>query len=276
MDSSRAPPNAQASSKMRKRYLFFDIDRTLTAGGYQKSYVPESARYALDKLREDGHFLSLATGRSHAMAQDYMRELGFDNMVSDGGYGVTIGGELLGITPLPKDKMVKLVRECQEKGYAWGIQTDNSVFRTVPDGRFQELTNDPFMKSRIVPGLDPADYPELYKAYIVCTQEQERQIEALKDLPHYRFFDEYLFVEPMAKAVGIRKVMDYFGADYSDAIVFGDSVNDLSMFVDDWTKVAMGNAIEELKAKADIVTTDVEDDGIYNACVTLGLLEKRR
>jgi hydroxymethylpyrimidine pyrophosphatase-like HAD family hydrolase len=54
--------------------------------------------------------------------------------------------------------------------------------------------------------------------------------------------------------------------------VFGDSENDLSMFVDDWTKVAMGNAIPELKAKADLVTTDVDDDGIYNACISLGLL----
>ena len=95
---------------------------------------------------------------------------------------------------------------------------------------------------------------------------------AIRDLPHYRFFKEYVFVEPMAKAVGIRRVMDHFGADYADAIVFGDSENDLSMFVDDWTKVAMGNAIPELKAKADLVTTDVEADGIYNACVSLGLL----
>ena len=36
----------------RKRYLFFDIDRTLTAGGYQKSYVPESAKLALAKMRQ--------------------------------------------------------------------------------------------------------------------------------------------------------------------------------------------------------------------------------
>ena len=65
--------------------------------------------------------------------------------------------------------------------------------------------------------------------------------------------------------------MDYFGADYSDVVVFGDAANDLSMFVDGWTKVAMGNAIDELKAKADFVTTDVDKDGIYNACVQLGL-----
>ena len=53
--------------------------------------------------------------------------------------------------------------------------------------------------------------------------------------------------------------------------MFGDSENDLSMFVDGWTKVAMGNAIDELKARADYVTNDVENDGIYNACKALGL-----
>lgn len=257
---------------MRKRYLFFDIDRTLTAGGYQDSYVPDSTKFALSKLREDGHFLCIATGRSHGMAAGYMRELGFENMVSDGGYGVTIGGKLLGITPLPKEKVVRLVRECQEKGIAWGVQTDDSACRLVPDGRFQSVTNDLYMKSRIVPGLDPESFPELFKAYVACSPEIEDTITSLRDLPHYRFFKEYIFVEPMDKATGIKRVMDHFGADYSDVIVFGDSENDLSMFIDGWTKVAMGNAIPELKAKADIVTTDVDADGIYNACVSLGLM----
>ncbi|MBQ5753927.1 MAG: HAD hydrolase family protein, partial [Alistipes sp.] len=45
-------------------------------------------------------------------------------------------------------------------------------------------------------------------------------------------------------------------------------------FVDDWTKVAMGNAIPELKARADYITTDVDKDGIYNACIALGLFEE--
>lgn len=256
---------------MRKRYLFFDIDRTLTAGGYSRSYVPDSARLALDKMREAGHFLSLATGRSEAMARDYMRKLGFENMVSDGGYGVTVDGRLLGITPLPKEKVVRLVRECQAKDIPWGIQADNSVERLVPDGRFEAVTNDPYMKSRIVPGLDPEDYPELFKAYIACSRDAAPSLAALQELPHYHFFDEYAFVEPMDKAEGVRRVMDHFGADYADAIVFGDSENDLSMFVDGWTKVAMGNAIDELKSRADYVTTDVENDGIYNACKALGL-----
>ena len=44
------------------------------------------------------------------------------------------------------------------------------------------------------------------------------------------------------------------------------------MFTDDWTKVAMGNAVPALKEKADLVTTGVNDDGIWNACVQLGLI----
>ncbi len=48
-------------------------------------------------------------------------------------------------------------------------------------------------------------------------------------------------------------------------------MNDITMFTDDWYKVAMGNAIPELKAKADFITDNVDADGIYNACLKLGL-----
>ena len=60
-------------------------------------------------------------------------------------------------------------------------------------------------------------------------------------------------------------------ASVGDVVVFGDSKNDLSMFLDKWTKVAMGNASPELKAKADYITSDVDKDGIYHACAALGL-----
>ena len=70
---------------MRKRYLFFDIDGTLLAGGYENSYIPLSTKEALCRLRDQGHFLAIATGRSHAMAKETMHALGFENMVSDGG-----------------------------------------------------------------------------------------------------------------------------------------------------------------------------------------------
>ena len=255
----------------KKRYLFFDIDGTLLAGGYHNTYIPESTVLALRKCREAGHFLCIATGRLQAMAVGCMHEMGFTSMVSDGGYGITIDDQFYGAIPLPRDLVIALVDECEEKGMPWSLQTDNVVYRTAPDCRFEDFTHDVYMETRVVPGLDPRDHDKIYKMYIACLPGEEQQLEHLSALPWCRYHDEYLFVESTDKSVGIKLIMDKLGADYSDAIVFGDELNDMSMFTDDWTKVAMGNACPELKARADLITTNVEDDGIYNACVALGL-----
>lgn len=256
---------------MRKRYLFFDIDGTLIAGGYASGYVPDSAKEALKLLKRQGHFLAIATGRSNAMARPIMEELGFVNMVSDGGYGITIDNRLLGIKPLPKEHIVALVRECEERDLPWGLQVDDSDTRLVPDERFYEATHDIYQKTKVVPGLRPENEDVIYKAFVACEAPVEHSIQALKNLPWCRYQKEYFFIEPTYKAEGIRAVLNHFGADRRDAIVFGDSENDLSMFTDEWTKVAMGNAVQALKDRADYITTDADRDGIYNACAALGL-----
>lgn len=258
---------------MRRKYLFFDIDGTLAAGGYGNTYIPDSTKLALEKLREAGHFLAIATGRSQAMAEGYLEELGFENMVSDGGYGITIEGKVIEIRPLPKQDVIRVIDECKQRDIPWALQVDNTVFRSAPDNRFEEFTHDVYMQTRVVEGLDPNDYDEIYKAYIACYPPMEHTLESLKSISWGRFHNEYIFVEPTDKAYGIRRIMEHFGADCSDVVVFGDAANDLSMFVDGWTKVAMGNAIPELKERADYITTDVDKDGIYNACVALSLIE---
>ena len=259
---------------MKKKYLFFDIDGTLVAGGYSASYIPDSVHETIKRLKDAGHFMALATGRSYAMAVDFMKALGFENMVHDGGYGLTLNNELLGITPLDKDKVCALIRECDEKGFPWGISVNNDTVRFVRDEKFMAEAHDTYMTTKIVEGLNPNDYENIYKAYIACNEGEEKQLETLRELPWCRFHKEYFFVEPADKAYGIRKVMDHFDAPYEDVIVFGDNNNDLSMFTDDWYKVAMGNATADLKAKADYITDDVDRDGVYKACEYLGLFEK--
>lgn len=256
---------------MKQRYIFFDIDGTLKAGGYDNAYIPDSTKEALQRLRAAGHKLAIATGRSEAMARDYLQELGFENMVSDGGYGITIEGRLHSITPLPKELIVKLIDECEALGIPWALQIDNSDTRQAPDSRFEESAHDIYMNTEIVEGLNPRDYDNIYKAYVACQTPEEQQLKTLKELPWCRFLDGYIFVEPADKAHGVRKILEYWGADAKDAIVFGDGINDLSMFVDRWYKVAMGNACGELKERADYITTDVDKDGIWNACKELGL-----
>ena len=47
-------------------------------------------------------------------------------------------------------------------------------------------------------------------------------------------------------------MVDHFKGNYKDVVVFGDEKNDLSMFRDEWTSIAMGNAIDELKEKSNL------------------------
>ncbi|MEI3234431.1 MAG: HAD hydrolase family protein [Intestinibacter bartlettii] len=57
----------------------------------------------------------------------------------------------------------------------------------------------------------------------------------------------------------MKSILDYYHAPYEDAVVFGDNKNDLKMFRDEWTSIAMGNAIDELKERATFVTKDAVD-----------------
>lgn len=258
---------------MKKKYLFFDIDGTLAGGGHAYTYVPDSCREALRKVREAGHFTAICTGRSQCLSVKLMKELGFHHMVSDGGYGITIDDELLEIIPLDKERVIDLIDECKEKGIPWALHTDNTPARKAPDSSFFDYTHDEHIRTEVVEGLDPRNCENIYKAYVACHTPEEYQLESLKKLPWCRVRDTHIFVEPVDKAFGIKKIMDHFHADYQDVIVFGDSLNDITMFIDEWTCVAMGNAEEEIKAKADLITTSLDEDGIYKACEKLQLFE---
>ena len=237
---------------MNRKFFFFDIDGTLAVGTPGRQYIPESTKKAIRMLKEQGHFVAIATGRSYAMAVDHMRSLGFENMVSDGGNGITIDNELITIKPLDYQKCLNLIDECKGKGFIWAISPDNKTRRLAPDSRFYDFTHDVYMDTEVVDGLDPRNYDQIFKVYVACFAPEEQKLETLKELPWCRFHKEYLFVEPGDKSVG----------------------NDLSMFRDEWTSIAMGNAIDELKEKATYVTTPCDQDGIYNACVHFGWIQE--
>lgn len=255
---------------MQKKYFFFDIDGTLVDSGHGMSYVPESTQKAIELLRKNGHFCALATGRSHAMAEEFLEGFGFDHMVSDGGNGITLNRKLVGIEPIDKEIVCELIHECEEKGFAWALSPTNEKVRYSPTSRFRELAHDYYMETKVVEGLRPEDCDIIYKAYIACDYPQEFQLKTLDKIDWCRYADYYIFVEPCDKSVGIRKMLEILGGKIEDVVVFGDQLNDLTMFCKDWTSIAMGNAVDELKERADYVTSDVDKDGIYNACKHFG------
>ncbi len=66
----------------------------------------------------------------------------------------------------------------------------------------------------------------------------------------------------MTKGERLNKLLTLIGLDSDNAVVFGDSVNDISMFEVCKTKIALGNAVDELKAIATEVTKSYKEDGV--------------
>jgi len=68
-------------------------------------------------------------------------------------------------------------------------------------------------------------------------------------------------LHPLAdKAHGLQKLIDHLELDAKGITVFGDSLNDLGMFAKAGTSVAVGNALDEVKEKADIVLPHTNDE----------------
>ncbi|UTY38218.1 HAD hydrolase family protein [Allocoprobacillus halotolerans] len=67
--------------------------------------------------------------------------------------------------------------------------------------------------------------------------------------------------------------MKYLDASIEDTFAFGDVKIDIPMLEYCQVGVAMGRGGDEIKAMADYVTDDVDQDGLYNAFVHFGLIE---
>lgn len=255
---------------MRRRYCFFDYDGTLRSRSLDA--VPASAHAALDNLRENGHFVALATGRLQSDALEVLAPCGIDTMVADGGNSVTIDGKLISIEGMPLEPSRAFAHRLDDEGWAWAVNCENARTCLTRDERYASLVTHLYYTPVVDPALDIDTVDPIYKIFVPCKRGEEQAID-FTGVTWARYSDELIYIEPTDKSRGIRKMMKLLDAPIEDVIVFGDGTNDIDMFRPEWTSVAMGNAVPELKERADLVTSSVDDDGIWNACVKLGLIK---
>lgn len=251
---------------MNKKYLFFDIDGTLTThnpGGI----ILDSTLKALDMLRKNGHFTAIATGRAQILSRDFAAQAHINNIVSDGGNGITLNGKLLGIEPLNKTKALAIIDEALKKNISFAISIDNTTNLYSRKNTF-DLTH--FYNIIEDPHFDFYKTEKIFKIFLSMTEEEEKHFAGIYDLGYMKYHDNSIIIEPDDKFSGIEKMMKLLNAPVEDVVVFGDGLNDYSMFQKAPMSIAMGNAIDKLKEIATYVTNDSNEHGIFNACKHFG------
>lgn len=246
-----------------KKYIFFDIDGTLTTP--LTAEFPESTKKAIRLLQENGHFVAIATGRIQKDAKEVADALGIHSFVSDGGNGVTIDGNILSSEGLPLSSCFKLLEEIDGENHPWAVAPKNEKYCITPFPHYLEKVTYPYYDVDVQEDFDFHSLKEVRKIFIACTAETQKEI-LLHGLPMVWFRKDTMLVEPVQKEKGIFEIQKRFDVPDEDIVVFGDGMNDRSMFRKEWTRIAMGNAKEELKALASYVTSRADEDGIYKAC----------
>ncbi|NLV53008.1 MAG: HAD family phosphatase [Bacteroidales bacterium] len=100
-------------------------------------------------------------------------------------------------------------------------------------------------------------------------RELESELQVVLEGKAGVFRSEPFFLEivPLGidKAKGLKVLLERMGIEREEVIAFGDGYNDVTMIEFAGTGVAMGNATEEIKNAADMVTRSNNDDGIVFA-----------
>lgn len=254
---------------MKRKYIFFDIDGTLTDAN-PGGKILESTYRTLHQLKANGHFVAIATGRAQYMAMDAAKEAHIDCLVTDGGNGITLHNELQYIKPIDFVQANRVIDQCIEYHYPFAVALKNEAILYTN----QKIQSKQMLPTKLIEdeNINFHQVKEIFKIFISCSEEEEKLLD-LGTLDYMRYFKGQVIVEPVEKYQGILEMVHLLKGNEKDIVVFGDGLNDISMIQKAPLGIAMGNAIDEVKEVADFVTKRNDDDGIEYACRHFGWID---
>lgn len=259
-----------------KSIVSFDIDMTLL--DHKTWAIPHSALKAVEQLRST-HYIVLATGRDmdHPISADIRRQLNPDAIIHLNGTKITVGNKLIFDHYFNPELLKRLLSYSDAQPFSIGTTIDGKDYYTNQEAIIQHdlgfwgNSNRCFQPASLL-----MEKPVRTLAYIGERSLGEKLAEAFPEI-NVLFFAGYkgadLVEKGSSKAKGLRRLCRYFQCDMQNCIAFGDSMNDMDIIKEAGLGIAMGNALDELKDLADYITSRIDEDGIWNACIQLGLFE---
>lgn len=259
----------------------FDVDGTLY--DYKSHSIPASTIEAIKKLKEKGILFVIASGRAPYGLGKALNELQADYILGDNGaLVVNQKGEILKRHDFSRASVdqINAFAKRVSAGLCWKF-TDRMYIYQNPEKidwlesqLLSDVGREPFVFDDHTRHLRDLPQSASLHAPANLVREEFKENDELAFLAFSN--DGYdVVLKNMNKGVGLLELMEVLHLDSTEIIAFGDNYNDLEMLEVAGTCVAMGNAIEEVKKMATLVTGDCGEDGIYSALEKLGIIESR-
>ncbi|WP_278909786.1 HAD family hydrolase [Faecalicoccus pleomorphus] len=276
------------------KIIFLDADGTLL---HHEGFIPQSALQACQLAQKNGHKIVLCTGRQKVEVYGDMLKLDYDGMITGSGAHVEVNHHLLEERTFSKEQLQILLEYMHKndidaifettEGLVGNQKTYDHLDQMIQK-QCRHLSLELFAKHGLVQvqhNLKVTDAILEYPVNKISFLESDISYQQIYDALHRQFdlvpatFAPFgkesgeISEKTITKATGMKSILNYFDRSAEDAIAIGDGFNDLCMFEVAKTSVAMGNAPIEVQKKADRITTSLDNNGIYNAFIVLGLIE---
>lgn len=277
------------------KIIFLDVDGTIVD---YDNHIPDSAREAIRKARENGHLVYVCTGRSKAEMPDEIWNIGFDGIIGGNGSYVEHKGQILLHQLIPYETAKRVVDWLEARGLEFYLESNNGLFasrnfrevarptlRTYALGK--GASEDQVLHMEAEDALHGLIYDgnlyrdDLNKISFILHSYQDH-LDSKEAFPELKAGtwggrgEEALFgdlgVKDINKAYAVDLILDHLGADRANTIAVGDAKVDIPMLEACQIGVAMGNGGPEILAVADLITDDVRQDGLFKAFEKLNLI----
>ncbi len=272
---------------MEKKAVFLDIDGTMVDYG---GVIPASTVEALERAKAKGHKLVICSGRSRFQLDEKLLSLGFSGIVGAAGAFVDVDGVEIYHAYIDEAHRRSSFDYLERHGFTYCYQADDGVYLNAHsrDGmiaRYRSMGIPDEGISYLLGTMFVSDEPWRHEKNekIIYHNSPFSLAKVNEDLAPY--FDTVAIsingmggdageigIGGINKATGMELYLHHVGIPQKDSIAFGDGPNDLQMMEYAGIGVAMGNALDDVKARADLVTEPIGKDGLYLAFERLGLI----
>lgn len=259
-----------------KKAIFIDIDGTLFSNGQKQ--VPVTSIKAIKALSTKPDIdLYIATGRpSTTLLQVEFLLPYFKGLNLANGQIIYIDNNLVYNGHFESNFVSRFLTYCEKFSYPAGILTVNELYMNFFDP-YSRANFDDYCNTSII----DLNHQPFNKINEVCQfwafVFPDKLNQLTSDFPDCTIlswgpYGADIIPPGCSKAQGIKRISQIMGYKKENMYAIGDGDNDIPMFEVVGTAIAMGNASDKVKEKANIITDYVDQDGFFKAMKKIKLL----
>lgn len=241
------------------KMIVTDLDDTLLRNDKTISNYTKSILY---KVKEKGIYIVFATARGNSYKRFFDENL-FNGYVLMNGARSILNGKVIDTNSIEPQIYKPYLNKLQKLGLKVAAESTEIHYSNIDgpfSGSYQKYIKCDFTEENI-------EFLKADKLYTYLDDETQFKsvLKYLPDSLHIkRSRDGMIMImnENASKINGIKKIVDKLDIKLREIVCFGDDYNDIDMLLQCGKKIAMKNAIDEVKEIADEICGSNEEDGV--------------